>query len=213
MPARAVDALLFDLGNVLVEIDFERVFAAWGAAGGLRIEEVRERFRFDAVHRAFEVGAVGEAEFFDHVRGLLRVAISDESLAAGWNEVFVGEVPGMAELVESLAPHVPMYVLSNTNAVHHRRWRVRYASLLRPFASVFVSCELGARKPDRGAFAAVLERVGADPRRVAFFDDLPENAAAARAVGMPSFVVSSAATASAALVAALGFPEGPARPS
>jgi|APFre7841882724_1041349.scaffolds.fasta_scaffold127353_1 putative hydrolase of the HAD superfamily len=207
MPAPAVDALLFDLGNVLVEIDFERVFAAWAASAGLRIEEVRERFAFDAVHRAFEVGRLDAAAFFEHVRGLLRVPLPDETLAGGWNEVFVGEVAAMAGLIASVAGRVPLYVLSNTNSVHHVHWRARYAPILQPFDAVFVSCELGERKPDSAAFDAALRSIGAAPKRVGFFDDLAENVAGARALGMPSFVVSSAAQVRAAM-ATLGLVGG-----
>jgi putative hydrolase of the HAD superfamily len=207
MPAPAVDALLFDVGNVLVEIDFERVFAAWAVSAGLPVEKVRERFEFDAVHRAFEVGRIDAAGFFEHVRGLLRVPLPDESLAAGWNAVFVGEVAAMAALIRSVAGRVPFYVLSNTNPVHHDHWRARFASILQPFDAVFVSCELGERKPERAAYDAVLARIGADPKRVVFFDDLAENAAGARSLGMPSFVVGGAADVRAAL-ATLGLVDG-----
>jgi putative hydrolase of the HAD superfamily len=207
MPAPAVDALLFDLGNVLVEIDFERVFAAWAASAGLRLQEVRERFEFDAVHRAFEVGRIDAAEYFEHVRGLLRVPLPDESLAAGWNEVFVGEVAAMAALIRSVAGRVPLYVLSNTNTVHHVHWRARYASILQPFDAVFVSCEVGERKPDSAAFNAVLASIGVDPKRVGFFDDLAENVVGARTLGMPSFVVGSAADVRTAM-ATLGLVDG-----
>jgi putative hydrolase of the HAD superfamily len=193
MPAPAVDALLFDLGNVLVEIDFERVFAAWAVSAGLRIQEVRERFEFDAVHRAFEVGRIDAAGYFEHMRGLLRVPLPDETLAAGWNEVFVGEVAAMAALIRSVAGRVPLDVLSNTNPVHHVHWRARFASILQPLDAVFVSCDVGERKPERAAYDAVLASIGAHPKRVVFFDDLAEDVVGARTIGMRSFVVGSAA--------------------
>jgi putative hydrolase of the HAD superfamily len=205
MSARPIDALLFDLGNVLVEIDFDRVFAAWGRSADLGTNEVRRRFELDAVHRAFEVGRIGATEFFDHVRALLGAPLPDATLAAGWNQVFVGEVPGMAETVAMLARRVPLYVLSNTNSVHHEHWRQHYASILDPFTAVFTSCELGERKPERAAYASVLTRIGVDADRVLFFDDLAENVAAARAFGMAAFVVRSAEEVRAATTATLGL--------
>jgi putative hydrolase of the HAD superfamily len=199
MTLAAADAFVFDLGNVLVEIDFHRVFAAWAEAVDLRAEEVERRFAFDDMHRAFEVGRVEPGEFFDHVRRVLDVALPDATLAAGWNAVFVDEMPGMRELVAALAGRAPLYVLSNTNVVHHDLWKARYAALLRPFEAIFVSHELGERKPDRAAFDAVLARIGIEPQRVVFFDDLPENVAAAARMGMRAFVVRSAADVRAAI--------------
>jgi putative hydrolase of the HAD superfamily len=207
MSVRSVDALLFDLGNVLVEIDFERVFAAWARSAELTPDEVRDRFEFDDAHREFEVGRLHAAAFFDHVRARLGVPLPDATLAAGWNEVFVGEVPGMAATVARLARRVPLYVLSNTNSVHHVHWRDRYASILDPFTAVFTSCQLGERKPERAAYAAVLTRIGVDPERVLFFDDLAENVAAARAFGMSAFVVRSAAEVQAATTSVPGLAE------
>ena len=66
-----------------------------------------------------------------------------------------------------------------------------YADTLAHFRRVFVSHELGARKPEARAFRRVAREVGLAPERILFFDDLPENVAGAREAGMPGVVVSS----------------------
>lgn len=52
----------------------------------------------------------------------------------------------------------------------------------------FLSHELGMRKPDLAAFEYVIKRLGIEPNRIAFFDDLEENVMAAQKVCMNAFV-------------------------
>ena len=58
MPMKGADALLFDLGRVVIDIDFERAFACW--AGHARCEPrlLQEEFRRDVSHRRHEVGEI-----------------------------------------------------------------------------------------------------------------------------------------------------------
>lgn len=187
-----VDALLFDLGNVLVEIDFDRVFRAWAEAASVPAAFVESRFKFDGMHQALEISAVDASAYFEHVRRLLGLPLSDEMLAEGWNQVFVREMPGIRDVLSSLGVDTRLYVLSNTDPVHHRYWRARFEDLLQPFREVFVSCELGERKPGTQVFTEVLRRIDLVPERVAFFDDLSDNVLAASKLGMAAFVTKSA---------------------
>jgi glucose-1-phosphatase len=51
-----VDALLFDLGGVVIEIDFGRTVTSWAAAGGVPVDTLRARFAFDHVYERHERG-------------------------------------------------------------------------------------------------------------------------------------------------------------
>jgi putative hydrolase of the HAD superfamily len=63
-------------------------------------------------------------------------------------------------------------------------WSRRYARALEPFRTVFVSCEIGKRKPEPEAFQAVAAAIGVLPQRILFFDDSPVNVEGARAAGL-----------------------------
>lgn len=192
-PARAADfeALLLDLGNVLVEIDFGRVTAHWARAAGVDAEAVRRRFSHDEPYRRHERAEIGAAEYFAALRSTLGIELGDDVLLEGWNAVFVREIREVVELLPRLAQRLPLYVLSNTNHAHHEFFSRRYAAALTHFRRVFVSHELGARKPEPEAFRRVAEAIGVPPGRVLFFDDLPENVEGARQAGMPGVLVSS----------------------
>lgn len=187
----AVDALLFDLGGVIINIDFGRAIAAWAKDAKVPAHALAERFTFDAAFDAHERGVVDSAQYFDMLRGSLGVALTDQQLLAGWNAIFVGPAPGIGDLLRRLARALPLYVFSNTNATHRAHWAFRYRELLTPFSAVYCSCDLGIRKPAPEAFLGISERIGVTPDRIAFFDDTPENVHGARAAGLIAFHVST----------------------
>ncbi len=188
-----VDALLFDLGGVILEIDFTRAFAAWAAAAGVAANAIAARFAFDEAYAAHERGEIGAAEYFASLRRSLGIGLSDTQFLAGWNAIFVGEIAGARELLAAAALRRPLYLFSNTCAVHREHWMPRFGELLRPFAQRFLSCEIGLRKPDPEAFTWVSRRIGVPPQRIAFFDDTAENVAGARTAGLRAFQVHSPA--------------------
>jgi hypothetical protein len=94
MPSSSADALLFDLGRVVIDIDFNRAFSRW--AGHARCDQklIRDRFRHDIAYKRHERGEIDSQEFFANLRASLGIDISDAQLLDGWNSILVGEMPG-----------------------------------------------------------------------------------------------------------------------
>jgi HAD superfamily hydrolase (TIGR01509 family) len=187
----SVDALLFDFGNVVVDIDFSRAFDVWARAAGVSPAVVSEHFSFDTAYEAHECGKIECAQYFRSLRESLGITLSDQQLLSGWNAIFVQPTPGMSELLPALASAMPLYLFSNTNAAHHAHWREQYRVLLENFSAIFCSHQLGARKPSPAVFRRVADAIGVAPGRLAFFDDLPENVHGARRAGLLGFHVAS----------------------
>ncbi len=196
----SVDALLFDLGNVVVDIDFSRAFDVWARAAGVPAAIIAERFAFDQAYETHECGEIEGPEYFCSLRESLRIELSDQQFLAGWNAIFVQPAPGMPELLRTLASVMPLYLFSNTNALHHAFWSREYSSLLAHFSMIFCSHQLGARKPSPDVFRKVANTIAVAPGRLAFFDDLPENVDGARQAGLVGFHVTSVAALRRALV-------------
>jgi putative hydrolase of the HAD superfamily len=194
-----VDALLFDLGGVVIQIEFDRAIQAWADAAGVPAARVAERFSLDAGYEAHERGELDPAAYCAHLRRTLGLHLADDPLLAGWNQIFVGEVPEVGPLLASLARSFPLYAFSNTNAAHRTFWQARYADILAPFSQIFCSCDLGLRKPAAQAFLEVCSRIDIAPASIVFFDDHPENVRGARAAGLRAHEVHSAAEIRAAL--------------
>ena len=192
-----IDALLFDLGRVLVDIDMTRAQKRWAELaelpdGHFTPERTAAMMRHEVFH-AHERGHVSDEYFFDHLRRELGLPLDHAQMRDGWNAIFIGEAAGVREAIARVTGKLPLYVFSNTNAPHQIYWQDAYAGLLTPFAKVYTSHELGHRKPDAAAFAAVCTDMGLSPSRVLFFDDSPANVAGARAFGMMAVEVASTA--------------------
>jgi len=179
-----VEAVLFDLGGVLIDIDFGRVFAHWGRACGRSAADLAGRFVMDGGYVAHERGEIDFAGYCGHLRRGLAVDLDDAALLAGWNDIFIGVVPGIETVLADAARRWPLYGFSNTNTVHHDLWSIRYASALAPLRHLYCSHALGARKPDPAAFRQVAGHIGLEPASILFFDDTAENVTGAMAVGM-----------------------------
>jgi putative hydrolase of the HAD superfamily len=195
----SADALLFDIGRVVIDFDLARTLKAWAVELGSDPSAMMVSLsRNDAFHR-YETGHITDAEFFAAVREALRLDLTDDQLRDGWNAIFIGEMPGIAPLLKRAAEKLPLYALSNTNDAHIAHFQEHFAELLTPFRELFLSSKIGMRKPNAEAYDHVVAAIGVAPQRIVFFDDLAENIAAARARGLQAVHVRSSADVANAL--------------
>jgi HAD superfamily hydrolase (TIGR01509 family) len=187
----SVDALLFDLGGVIMDIDFNRAFATWGRHAGCAPQLLATRFRADDVYERHERGECSAAEFFASLRTSLDIDISDAQFVEGWAEILVGEMPGVASLLVRAARHAPLYGFSNTNSAHVACFSPKFDSLLSHFQQIFYSYNIGHRKPDAEAYDVVIKAIGKPAGRIMFFDDLAENVDGASKRGLIAVQVRS----------------------
>jgi FMN phosphatase YigB (HAD superfamily) len=200
----AADALLFDLGRVVLDIDFNKTLACWAGHAGCEPAHLVGRFARDEIHRRHEKGEIGDAEFFAALRASLGIGLSDAQFLEGWNAIFAGEMPGIAPLLERAAKRLPLYAFSNTNGAHVEHFSQAYADVLGHFREMFLSSSIGLRKPDAAAYDHVVKAIGVPAERIVFFDDLAENIEGARARGLTAVHVTSPDNVAEAL-AALGL--------
>ena len=198
------DALLFDLGRVVLDVDFNKVVASWAGHAGCDPSEIAARFAPDESYFHHERGTITDAAFFDSLRTSLGIAISDEQFLEGWNAIFIGEMNGIAKLLERAAQHLPLYAFSNTNRPHVETFTRMYPDVLGHFREIYISSTMGMRKPEPKAFDHVVNAIGVPASRIVFFDDLADNIEGARARGLKAVHVRSVSDVADAL-AALGI--------
>jgi FMN phosphatase YigB (HAD superfamily) len=180
----AADALLFDLGRVVLDIDFNRALTTWAGNASRQPAEIGARFVRGEAYKHHEVGKIGDAAYFESLRASLGIGLSDAQLLEGWNAIFTGEMPGIAPLLARAAERLPLYAFSNTNGAHVAHFSQAYADVLGHFREMFLSSSIGLRKPDAAAYDHVVNAIGVPAQRIVFFDDLAENIEGARARGL-----------------------------
>jgi putative hydrolase of the HAD superfamily len=200
----SIEALLFDLGRVVIDLDQARAHARWAELAGVPRRDIAalvgERILGKEAYCRHERGEISDAQFFAHLRRQLKLALSDAEVVDGWNSIFIGEIPGIRRLLASLHGRLPLYAFSNTNVAHQAYWSRQFRDLLVPFRKIYVSHEIGARKPEPAAYHTGVPYFGLAPDRVLFFDDSAENVAGARACGLIAVEVTTAAEIETALI-------------
>ncbi|MBV9563692.1 MAG: HAD-IA family hydrolase [Bradyrhizobium sp.] len=198
------DALLFDLGRVVLDIDFGKALSCWAGHAGCAPADIAARFIRDEAYRQHETGKISDAEYFRSLRSALRIELSDAQFLEGWNAIFAGEMPDIATLLPRAARHLPLYAFSNTNRPHVAYFSQAHGDVLGHFREVYLSSTIGLRKPDAEAYDHVVQAIGVPASRIVFFDDSLENVEGARACGLKVVHVRSSADVADAL-AALGI--------
>jgi FMN phosphatase YigB (HAD superfamily) len=200
----AFEVILFDLGGVVLDIDLRRVFARWAETASCDAALLQTRFFPDETFLRHETGHVTDEAFFDGLRTLLGIDISHAELLNGWNAIFIGEMPGISDVLAMAAARLPLYAFSNTNRPHQLYFSKHFADVLRHFRQVFASSDIGLRKPDTEAFQFVVDAIGVPAGRILFFDDSLANVESARACGLQAVHVTSHSTVHDALVRMVG---------
>jgi FMN phosphatase YigB (HAD superfamily) len=193
------DALLFDLGRVVLDLDFNRTLRLWAQHAACEPAHLARRFLRDELYHQHEKGEISDEAFFAGLRLSLGVDISDAQFIEGWNAIFLGEMPGINQLLSRAAQRLPLYAFSNTNAPHVAFFSGQFAGVLKHFREIFLSSAIGLRKPDAEAYDHVVQAIGVPANRIVFFDDLAENIEGARQRGLKAVLVSSMADVAKAL--------------
>ena len=192
-------ALLLDLGGVIIDVDPQRCFEYWAEAAGVDVGDIARRWRADEAYEAFEIGAIDFEEYLVSLSAQLGIPLDPDDWRAGWNALLGDPVTEVVAVLPTLAARVPLYCFSNTNVVHQAAWERRHADALTPFRRIYVSWQLGMRKPSTAAYRRVADDIGVAPRDIVFLDDNAANVEGARAAGLVARHVPNAAATLAVL--------------
>jgi HAD superfamily hydrolase (TIGR01509 family) len=178
---------LFDLGNTLIKLAYERVLENLCADATISRDELVEVLEEPGGYRDMERGAVSFWEFYEFLCDKAGYRGSIRDFHRTWSDFFDGPIAGMEELLERIRARYRVAFLSNSNEVHAEVIPRQFASLFRKDDRFVFSHRFRVAKPDQELFRRALEVIGALPQHVAFVDDLRENVAAARSVGMQAY--------------------------
>ncbi len=180
-----VDAVIFDIGNVLLKFDYLVAARRLMELGGL--DEMPEREPVAAAQVALEGGEIDRVEFLRRVRPVFCHRGTDAEFVAVWQRIFEENVPMTALATELAAAGVPTFLLSNISCIHVEHIFETYP-VFRTFRAGVYSFEAGALKPSAEIYEIAAQKCRVEPTRTLFIDDLPENVAAAEAAGFRGLV-------------------------
>ena len=175
--------VIFDLGGVLVGVDFMRACRRLSAVAGLPPGDICEAILGGTEKAAHDAGRLDSKAFAARCCAKMGLDLPYSEFVEAWCDIFV-EQREVTCLLDEIAVHADLVLLSNTDSLHFDFLRRRY-DFLGKFAKLVLSYEVGHAKPERQIFERAL---GACARgsRVIYFDDVAEFVAAARACGLPA---------------------------
>ena len=177
-----IDAVIFDLGNVLLAFDSARASERLAARTGKSRQEIEMYGQSTPYVYELTLGRLSKKRFFHTVAKDLGFDGTYEEFALLWSDIFTPIEP-MIALAESLKTRLPRLLLSNTNAIH-TDFVLKRHPFLNDFDAHVFSYEVGLLKPDAAIYQHALRTYGLTAGRTVFLDDIAANAEAARRVGM-----------------------------
>lgn len=183
--------IIFDFGNVLFDIDLPRIGQSLQACLGERFEAAQRQVRDERLFERYETGELTSTGFIEAICRAGAPGLTAEQAVAAWNSIFLSMPRERFRLLEQLRRRYRVYLLSNINELHEH-WIAGYLARehgimdfeTRYFERVYYSHRIGLRKPDPACFQFVLTDAGLLPEETLFVDDLEENVAAARRLGI-----------------------------
>lgn len=187
--------LIFDLGNVIIDINLHLAMESFAGLANKDAEELKQKFWSAEFFLAHETGYCSDADFRKHVCDLLQKDITEDELDLAWNSLLLDIPASRIELLKQLRLTHNIYLLSNTNAIHikavNKLVQVKFGieSLDELFDKTFYSHEVKKRKPHPEIYTHVLEHAGLMAEDCIFFDDMPANVEGAEKVGIQAVLI------------------------
>lgn len=182
--------IIFDLGGVILNIDYHRTIRAFEALGMKHFNSTYSQLHQSVLFDAFERGEVSAKDFRDALRPQLNDGLSDAEIDAAWNAMLLDLPSERIRLLQSLTAQKRIFLLSNTNRIHveafERDIEARYSADVfhTCFEQVYYSCDVGMRKPEERIFKMVAERHALKLDETLFIDDSPQHIEGARKSGL-----------------------------
>jgi HAD superfamily hydrolase (TIGR01509 family) len=178
----AIEAILFDLGKVLIDFSLDPMFRKC-CAFSTKPLEFEHIFRDSRLAYQYETGNMTTAEFHAHLCAAGGLFMSLAEFRAAWSSVFAPELIVSEKLIQSLRKRYPLILVSNTNEAHAEYLCARYP-ILGYFNHKVFSFEVRSMKPDSRIFEHAITLSGKRPESLFFTDDREENVRRAREMGM-----------------------------
>ncbi len=173
---------LFDIGNVLVDFEFEQLYEIHARHSGrpvvpFTVQELQMR---DAMER----GEMSDREWVDYLNEYRGLGWNEDDLVKAWQSMFTKNEVGYGLFRKAITSGAQVYTLSNIAKHHIDAIENSWNDFFDGATGLFLSYQIGVRKPHPDIYRHALNELGVAGDQCVFIDDLPENIEAARSVGI-----------------------------
>ncbi|MBP6089671.1 MAG: HAD family phosphatase [Crocinitomicaceae bacterium] len=189
-------AIIFDLGGVLIDIDYSKTQLAFEQLGINNFNDLYCQANQQELFDQFETGQISAQHFINKLLVYFSEPISPNKIVHAWNAMILDFQIEKLELLEHLSTQYPLFLLSNTNELHVPVVRQRLAkhttkNLEDYFSHVYLSNEIEMRKPATSIFEFVCTENKLDPATTLFIDDSIQHIEGAKKAGLQTLHLTS----------------------
>ncbi len=197
---QGIKHIIFDLGGVLLNIDYNLTEQAFIAAGVTNFHELYSQLRQSDLFDKLEMGQIPPEEFIAAMQRASEISITEAQVVAAWNAMLLDFPVRRLQILQQLRLYHDLFLLSNTNEIHEAAFNdILMRSHGIPnigvfFDKVYLSHRIGMRKPMKEIFERVLNDNCLQPGHTLFIDDSPQHIAAAKGLGIQTIYLEKGMT-------------------
>jgi HAD superfamily hydrolase (TIGR01509 family) len=187
--------IIFDLGGVLINLDFNKTTEAFRDLGFPHFENMYSEFRVDQLFEKLETGKISPNEFYTVLLKIGNVRMVAEEIKNAWNSLLLDFREESLAFLKVLKKDYNIFLLSNTNIIHYDAFntilkkQVGLDSLDHYFTKTYYSHQIGLRKPNQDIFDFVLKDAGITASETFFIDDTEANVETAKKMGFKTYLL------------------------
>jgi len=189
--AKSFNTIIFDLGGVVLNIDYNRTVEAFKKLGKDNFDALYAKSQQDQIFDQFETGQLSGKEFTAYMKQFLDPSITDRAIENAWNAMLLDLPLHRIQLLEQLKKNYKIFLFSNTNEIHLHAFRKIIEEqhgnrdLLEDiFHQTYYSHLVGKRKPHAEAFQTVLDQHNLAAEKTLFIDDSIQHIEGATKLGI-----------------------------
>lgn len=181
--------IIFDLGGVILDIDFQRTERAFMELGISNFKALFGLGHAASFFKDHEAGKITDEEFLNSLQRLANHSLQPEVVLGAWNALLISFPVERIELMKKISSKYRLFLLSNTNSIHLAAFRKIYSDTFNGvfeelFEKVYYSHQIGLRKPSKEVYEYVLHDSNLIADETLFIDDALVNVEAARQSGL-----------------------------
>ena len=186
---KGIKNIIFDLGGVIYAINYKTTIKAFESLGINDFEYIYAKASQSDLFDNLEIGKITKTEFFEGINKFLPNTLSPTKITEAWNAMLIGFMPDALKKLEELSQTHRIFLLSNTNIFHieeiqNREGMTSFDEFCELFEKVYLSHDIGLRKPHTQVFAHIVDEQGLDTSETLFIDDSPQHVSGALKAGL-----------------------------
>lgn len=196
---KKIKNILFDLGNVIVDLDLDRTGRLFQELLGSEYQPIFQQLEDQDLFHRFEKGLISEETFIwtiqHSAQNIANRRLNPVEIIRCWNGMLLDIPLQRLEWLESLKSEFQVFLYSNTNSIHllwvnnflNQQYQIRDFSE-RFFHKPYYSHLIHFRKPDREGYQFILKDAGIEAGETFFIDDNADNIRGAKSVGLQTYL-------------------------